>query len=47
VQLSYPDIYRIEALKPRIFSIGLVRGERFSLVPEDPDWSLDIWFFEN
>jgi hypothetical protein len=47
VQLSYPDIYGIEALKPCIFDMGLVRGERFSLVPEDPDRSLDIWFFEN
>jgi hypothetical protein len=47
VQLSYPDIYGIEALKPCIFDMGLVRAERFSLVPEDPDGSLDIWFYAN
>ena len=45
VQLSYPDIYGIEALKPCIFDMGLARGERFSIASEDPDGSLDIWFY--
>jgi hypothetical protein len=44
-QLSYPDIYGIEGLKSCIFDMGLVGGERFSLASEDPDGSLDIWFY--